>query len=198
MEQYEINSKSSIGKTYRQLLFNLLIRCSFKNVLEIGCFRGYSSCAFLEALNHGCNFQYTICDPKPKIRPELLETCSKKDKITITTKSSLEVISPKYDFIFIDGDHSTHYVGFELMKLIDSNIETMLAHDTYIENPKYKGANLYRYCFAHHKDYHYVEDSIFRQNESTVLCGLSFFTKNIEIYNKVYPLFEQIRQVVFI
>lgn len=186
---YEVSSRSSIGKKHRQILFNILVKNSFKNVLEIGCFRGYSSCAFLWALDQGCDFQYTICDPHPRINLNMIEACSKKDNITIVKKPSLEVISPEFDFIFIDGDHTTQYVSLELMKLIDSNTETMFAHDTYIKDSRYRGANLYRYCFSNHKDYYYIDDP--------GKYGISFFTKNIDIFKTAEPLFNPKKSIKF-
>lgn len=193
MEKYNISSRSSIGKTYRQLLYNILVSCDFKNVLEIGCLRGYSSCAFIEALNQGCDFQYTICDPHPLMDTKLLDLCQKRSNINLILKPSLEVIKPGYDFIFIDGDHSHKYIPLELMLLLDVEAETMLAHDTYIKNPKYLGPPLYRYCFSRHKDYHYVDDSKFRPEDGErELCGLSFFTKSTSIFGKVCPLFDNI------
>ena len=193
MEKYNVSSRSSIGNTYRQLLLNILKAGNFKNVLEIGCLRGYSSCAFLEALNQGEDFQYTICDPSPRLDMKLFDLCEKKDHITLIKKPSLEVIKPGYDFIFIDGDHSIQYVPLELMLLLNINAETMLAHDTYIQSNKYMGPPLYRYCFSRHKDYFYVDDSIFRPEEEKMRCGISFFTKRIDIFDKVRPLFEGIR-----
>lgn len=189
MEKYNVSSRSSIGKTYRQLLFSILTNCNFKNVLEIGCLRGYSSCAFIEALNQGCDFKYTICDPKPLMDMKLLDLCQKRSNITFLKKPSLEVISSEYDFIFVDGDHSIQYVPRELMLLIDIGAETILAHDTYIKNPKYQGPPLYRYCFSRHKDFYYVDDSTFKPEEERELCGISFFTKKSDIFHKVYPLF---------
>ena len=192
MDKYQVSSRSSIGKTYRNLLFDILMNCKFKNVLEIGCLRGYSSCAFFEALNQGADFNYTICDPAPRMDVKLFDLCRKKDSINLIKKPSLEIIEPGYDFIFIDGDHSINYVPLELMRLVDVNAETMLAHDTYIENPKYKGPPLYRYFFSKHKEYYYVDHSTFRPNEEKEICGISFFTKNKETFNLVKPLFEKL------
>jgi hypothetical protein len=194
MEKYPVTSRSSIGKTYRNLLFNILTNCRFKNVLEIGCLRGYSSCAFIEALNQGCDFHYTICDPAPRMDMKLLDLCNKKNNITFLKKPSLEVIQPGFDFIFIDGDHSVKYVAAELMLLTKVGAETMLAHDTYLEVPRYQGPTLYRYCFSRHKDFFYVDDNTFRPEEENQLCGMSFFTKNPEIFSVVEPLFTQIKK----
>jgi predicted O-methyltransferase YrrM len=191
-KKYNISSKSSIGKTYRQLLFKILTNCNFNNVLEIGCLRGYSSCAFIEALNCGCDFCYTICDPMPRMDMKLLDMCKKRSNITFLQKPSLEVIKPGFDFIFVDGDHSVKYIPQELRLLIDSGAETVLAHDTYIQNPKYQGPPLYRYCFSRHKDFYYIEDNTFRPSEERELCGLSFFTKKTDVFNKVQPLFKEI------
>lgn len=192
LDKYTLSTRSSVGPVYRQLLYDILMIGKFNNVLEIGCLRGYSSTAFCAALDDGCDFQYTICDPWPRTDFKFLDVCTKRGNIQTDKRLSLDVIQPGFDFIFIDGDHRMKYIAFELIRLVDVGAETMLAHDTHITDPRYSGAPLYRYFFSKNRDFYYVDDDTYSPEHHEVLCGLSFFTKKLDLFAKVEPLFKAI------
>lgn len=187
--EYRISAKSSIGPRYRRLLFDMLLACDFRHVLEIGCLRGYSTCAFLEALKRGASFSYTICDIEP--RPgftELIGSCAGIGAINLVRQPSLEAIGPEFDFVFVDGDHSIAYVRREIARLLEVHTPTILAHDTYIEDPRYAGAHLYRHTFSRHPDFFYIDDDTWMPGEQQ-RCGLSLCTRSREVFDRVAPLF---------
>ena len=189
-EHYVVSTRSSIGPRYRQLLFDILMANPFKNVLEIGCLRGYSSCAFIEAINRGRDFDYTICDPAPRgTFADVLNKCTAMDRVHLVQKLSVDCIQPGYDFIFVAGDHSLQYVPKEIARLLEVNFESVLAHDTYIEIPRYFGAHQYRHIFEKHPDYFYIDDGSWDPSSEQQRCGVSFFTRRSDVFERVKELF---------
>jgi predicted O-methyltransferase YrrM len=125
----QISKRSSIGPSYRKLLYDVLLRVEFKNVLEIGCYRGYSSVAFLQALDDGAGFRYTIADPRPDMLTltTLVERCDHRDKVKIRRKKSIDVIDKHFDFIFVDGNHTAEGIGPELLRILECQTKTLMA-----------------------------------------------------------------------
>jgi Methyltransferase domain len=73
---------------------------------EIGCYRGASTSALVEALNQGIISELHLFEPSPQ--PELrrlIAQCSAPEKIFLHTVSSWDKIELAVDFVFIDGDH---------------------------------------------------------------------------------------------
>jgi predicted O-methyltransferase YrrM len=191
----QISRRSAIGSTYRKLLYEILISGKFSNVLEVGCLRGYSSIAFLQALDDGASFEYSNVDPHPKTSEinALIERCQQKEKVRILKQRSKDVISAQYDFIFLDGDHTAEGIGPELLQILDSRITTMVAHDIWIahpEHPEYSGARLYRHVFTNHRDYYYIDDNARREEDYFQGCGLAFFTRDLMLFRRVAPYFD--------
>jgi len=188
-----LSARSSIGPTYRKLLYEILMEGRFKNVLEIGCLRGYSSVAFLQALDDGAEFHLSLVDPHPHLSlMPLVDKCKRQDRIRLHRARSIDVISEEFDFLFIDGDHTVAGVGAELLRILECQIESMVAHDIWIEHPKhpeYRGAHLYRHVFCNHRDYLYIDDREMRSTDPYKGCGLAFFTREVELYRKIAPLF---------
>jgi len=55
-------SQFCVGPTFGKLIYDLMISDCFSNVLEIGCFAGYSTHSFISALKDGAKFNFSICD----------------------------------------------------------------------------------------------------------------------------------------
>jgi len=193
-KKYRVGIKSSIGPTYRKLLYDIVIATKPKNVLEIGSRGGYSTSAFLEALNQGADFHLTACDPKPsrKIHERVFNRCQRLDRVNWQQEYAQKIISPEFDLVFADGDHSTKGVFEEIRLLIESDIETIIAHDTWIDIPKFQGAWLYRYMFSHNEDYYYIDDNKRRQDDYYQGCGISYMTRSKKLFEIVKPLFHNL------
>jgi len=190
--KYRVGIKSSIGPVYRQLIYDILMATKPKRCLEIGCCNGYSTSAFLEALNQGADFHFTTCDPKPsrKIHANVLAHCTRLDKVQLIQKPSLEIISPEFDFIFVDGDHSLYGCFAEIRMLLKAGTETILAHDTWIDIERFQGPWLYRFIFSNHRGFYYTDDNKVRSCDYYKGCGLSYMTKNERLFQVVEPMFK--------
>jgi hypothetical protein len=172
------------------MVYNILINNDFKNVLEIGSFRGASTTAFLEAMIIKPNLNVSICDID--ITPHLqtlINSCQTKDRLKILNTHSKNVINSGYDLICVDGDHTYNNVKEEVDLLLKNNIGTILAHDT---NAQIAG---YALCEGSHylgitlkQQYLWCEDVKDRPNE---LTKRGFFA-----CTKDKATFENIKQIV--
>lgn len=95
----------NMDKLHVDLLRDLLAKRKPKVAMEIGSFEGISTQAFLDALDAGDIGHLHIVELA--ITPVLqtrIDLCKNKDRITVHTKPSWEVMQPA-DFVFIDGHH---------------------------------------------------------------------------------------------
>jgi hypothetical protein len=112
-------------------LHNLAMRVPKRGiVVEIGCGRGASTSAFVEALNTGADFQLHVVDPSP--RPEfnrVIALCSKIENIVVHQMRSENFRLPACDLWFIDGDHGWPAVA-DCMNALVSKARVIAMHDT--------------------------------------------------------------------
>jgi len=106
------------------LLYQTLLLGKFKRALEIGCYAGVSSQAFIRALESNVLGGVTFCDTS--IRYEF----PKDPRIVVMQCPSRDVIDGSYDFALVDGDHTLPVVAVEAMLLLYHGVETIVAHDT--------------------------------------------------------------------
>lgn len=131
----------------------------FRKVLEIGSFRGYSTQAFLDALDCGAIDELHLCEPNPT--PELWRLIRGK-RVTLHRYPSVEVLAEirDYDLVFVDGDHSEVNVRAEAELLIDMGC-AVFAHDTAMAGPAALKAAM------QHHGYRVLEDNVQRAGERT-------------------------------
>lgn len=125
-------------------LHSLIKMTGAKNVLEIGMFRGYTSCIMADAVkNSGC---YTGIDIEDRISPEVYSILDKYNtNIKVGVKStdflndilSAEFLdanghNPTYDLAFVDGNHSGDYVmrEFKLLERVMKPGSLICYHDS--------------------------------------------------------------------
>jgi hypothetical protein len=166
----------------------------FKNVLEIGCFQGYSTHSFISALNDGATFDFTICDIKIQ---QSVKNLTKNLKIKKEENESKFVINKNFDFIFVDGNHRLCNVSEELDLILKFETKTILAHDTFIGNSNFKGAVFLHKVLSNHKKYFYLYHNKHKMNDQTHY-GISFFTQDKTIYNYASGLFDKINKIKFL
>ena len=151
----------------------------FRNVLEIGCADGYSTHSFVSALRDGGSFQLSICDVH--FQKTVLDMVQ-NTPVKVFNKPSVEVISPEFDFIFVDGNHDINTVGQEISMLLDCGTDTILAHDTFIYHPDFRGAVLLRKVFSSHRDYLSFYYNEKKEGDQTHY-GMSLFTKRKSVHD---------------
>lgn len=102
----------------------------FSRVLEIGCFLGYSTQAFLSVCDQ---LDVHLCDVES--RPELARRMDGR-RVTFHAERSVDLLArdASFDLVFIDGDHRSETVGEELRLLLAQGVGAIFAHDT-ADNP---------------------------------------------------------------
>jgi predicted O-methyltransferase YrrM len=110
------------------LLYSLVAKYKFKNILEIGTAGGYSAMCMAKALhdNKIDGMIYTIDPVKPNIN-------NNKIKILTGYFSEFRKSIPKCDFIFIDGAHNYEAVKNDFFSFIDiANDQYAILFDDYM------------------------------------------------------------------
>lgn len=141
-------------------LYELALRCT-GNVVEIGCFRGYSTAAFVEALNDGADFQLHLVDVK--ITDELrrvVSMCSKPENVHIHETHSTSFLMPSADLWFVDADHTWPAV-LDVLNALASGARCIAMHDTNAHAAGFalcEGVSLAAQAIRHHTERFYLED----------------------------------------
>lgn len=158
----------AIDARHRDWLRAELMTGKHWRVLEIGSHRGYSTQAFLDALQAGAVDEVHLCEPAPT--PELLALIADRPGVTLHRCRSIELLSKdcRWDLVFVDGNHSARVVTAEARLLLSARVPTVFAHDTSSAGrfPKCDGPALLKEAFIK-AGYHCVEDAEFRPGERT-------------------------------
>ncbi len=131
------------------------------NVVEVGCFRGRSTAAFIEALNEGATFNLHLVDVK--ITPELRRVvgmCKRPELIHIHETHSGSFLLGGADLWVVDGDHTWPAV-LDVLNALASDARCIVMHDTlaHIEGfAQCEGASLAAEALRHHRSRVCVED----------------------------------------
>ena len=179
-----------------EIIYEFLMANDFKRVAEIGSYSGFSTAAFIEALNQGKDFKFHISELAPTRQLKaLISLCKKPDNIILHVQTGEEVLEHwrDFDFVFIDGDHDVKGAGAELLMILRYGIPNLMAHDTNIYKidkiyHPCKGAELIARTMKSHKDYYWLEDKEERQGELTDR-GLFFATMDENKYNVAKEIF---------
>jgi Methyltransferase domain len=138
-----------------------LARSATGNVVEVGCFRGRSTAALVEALNDGADFTLHLVDVK--ITLELLRVigmCRKPDRIKIHETHSTSFLLESASLWIIDGDHTWPAV-LDVLNALASNAVCIVMHDTRAHEEGFKeceGSSLAAQALRHHRGRFYIED----------------------------------------
>lgn len=140
------------------------------NVVEVGCFRGRSTAAFVEALNAGADFHLHLVDIK--VTPELrrvVEMCWHPDRITIHETPSRDFRLDSASLWLVDGDHTWPAV-LDVLNALSSGAQCILMHDTRAHEVGFKeceGAALAAAALRARRDRYWREDWTTRLGELT-------------------------------
>lgn len=165
-----------------RFIYRLVMTGGFKNILEVGCYRGASTSALVQSQIDGADFELTCCDVL--IRETLRNVLKKSPRsVRIEEKDSLQVIDSSYDLIIIDGDHCIKQVSRELGLCLFHETQTMILHDTNMGYaPEMEGPDMARKILELHPDFYVVSDKQERPGMWTYR-GLSAATRNKTIHD---------------
>jgi predicted O-methyltransferase YrrM len=187
--------QTAMDKRHIFMLYDVLRSHPFEQALEIGCFNGASSTAFVEAINKGASFRATFCDVSPTHSlSAVINNCRKPDQVRFTQQPSWMVLDTNepFDFIFVDAAHDLDSVSLEIKHLVRRRPLCVVAHDTNATAAGYskcEGAQLLKETFKANTDYYYYEDSAHREGERTER-GLFLATTDYPLYRKAIAAFD--------
>lgn len=186
-----------IDQRHLFLLYNLLLAWPFERVLEIGSYKGYSSAAFIQAINAGQAFVADFCDIKiqPSLR-KVLATCEYREQVRLHARSSHDLLadpsSGPYDLVFVDGNHRFEAVQPEIKQLLGRKTLCIVAHDTAASTAGYaecEGAYYLKKAVQHEPGYYCLEDCEPRVNEATHRGFFVGVRKDLELFEIVRAVF---------
>ena len=185
-----------MDNTHVMILFNLLLAYPYKKVLEVGSHRGFSTTAFIEAINMGCTFEVHLCDTN--FEKSVYDICEGYKQISLHNMRSVDYLATAehIDFALLDGSHIAEDVEDEFEYLSMNDIQSVLLHDTCTQTlpqnkdkPWFDGPLFLKNKLMASPNWLCVEDAFPRKGELTER-GLFFATQNISIYNKANKIFK--------
>ena len=186
-----------MDKRHVEVIYEFLMRNDFSRTCEIGSYTGYSTIAFIEALNHGKDFKFHISEPNPthQLRA-LISLCTKPDNVILHTQQGVDVLEKwtNFDFVMVDGNHNIEGAGLELLMILRNGTPNVIAHDTNVSkrdamNHPCLGSELLGRTLWSHVDYKCIEDKKQREGEKTDR-GLFFATINEDTYQIAQEIFK--------
>jgi predicted O-methyltransferase YrrM len=186
-----------MDKRHVEVIYEFLMRNDFSRTCEIGSYTGYSTIAFIEALNHGKDFKFNISEPNPthQLRA-LISLCTKPDNVILHTQQGVDVLEKwtNFDFVMVDGNHNIEGAGLELLMILRNGTPNVIAHDTNVSkrdamNHPCLGSELLGRTLWSHVDYKCIEDKKQREGEKTDR-GLFFATINEDTYQIAQEIFK--------
>lgn len=194
-----IPNDDSWGMDYRHILIlhNILLLPSLTKVLEVGTHFGLSTTAFIE-VNHvrSKKLEIHLCDIQFENSAKML--CREDNMVQFhEMKSSIYLPNaPQFDFVLLDGSHIAEDVEDEFEYLCLNGIDTLMLHDVNTqllpenkETPWYDGPMFLKQKLMTSPDWLCLEDSLYREGESTER-GLFFATTKKIIYDEASTVFE--------
>lgn len=188
------NRSMCMDERHVYTIFDVLTGWPFENVLELGCYDGASSTAFIEARLAGMSGTITLCDAH--ISDSLKSVVSKSSRFVNTmcnlSWNVLATAAP-FDFILVDANHDLESVSKELDQILRRVPLCVMAHDTNATRmgyPAAEGAQHLADTLRKHPAYRgkCIEDAVRRSGEETHR-GLFFATTDQELYEKARAIF---------
>lgn len=118
-----------MDQTHVKMVYQEALKFKTGRIMEIGSYAGYSSSAFVQAINEGCSFELHLVDPQPDERLlKVINKCKKKKNIVLHTCPSHEV-KLMCDLVLIDGHHGAPAIG-DLAQALAYQTKTIIMHDS--------------------------------------------------------------------
>jgi 16S rRNA G966 N2-methylase RsmD len=185
-------------KRHVEIIFEFLMQTDLQRVAELGCYTGFSTAAFIEALNKGKDFRLHLVDTCPTVQlKKLISMCDKPDNVVFHEQAGRDVLQKwgDFDLVFVDANHSIEGAGGELLMMLRNNTQNIMAHDTNLINLIEKwggeGSELIARVLSSHKDYFCLEDKKERVGEKTDR-GFFFASRQQDKYKIAKDIFEKL------
>lgn len=186
---------NAADKRHIYLMHELLCLGQFDQCIEIGCYRGASSSAFLESLKSTTGHVAFVDN---EITPQLTRMCAAspyQNRIRIFPAWSQEFLARDidYDCIFVDGNHNLPSVAIELKYILPRRPRCIMGHDTNLAAVGFAecgGAHLLKQTLFLHPDYYCIEDTERREHEWTER-GFFFATTDHELFQLAKDAFRK-------
>jgi hypothetical protein len=127
-----------IDLRHRKWIESVLMSGKYRRVLEIGSWKGYSTVAFLKALDAGKIDELHVVEPKPQLELHWrIASAKEKDRVHLHETKSVKFLDEckvPFDLAFVDGDHSSEAVLGELKRLVPAKIPVLFFHDVCAAN----------------------------------------------------------------
>ena len=119
----------------KHVLEDLIKTFGFKTGIEIGTLDGDTAGYLLRQIP---DLHLTIIDPEPNLKVFDQNTSDFKDRYRLIQKTSDEAVKDlpgcRFDFVWIDGDHSEEQVTRDIINYIDLCTRVVGGHDYGVEN----------------------------------------------------------------
>ena len=185
-------------KRHVEIIFQFLMQTDLQRVAELGSYTGFSTAAFIEALNQGKNFKLHLSEISPtKQLRNLISMCDKPDNVVFHEQAGRDVLQKwrDFDLVFVDANHSIEGAGGELLMMLRNNTQNIMAHDTNLmnlaEQSEAEGSELIAKVLSSHRDYFSIEDKKEREGERTDR-GFFFASTEKENYEIAKNIFEEL------
>jgi predicted O-methyltransferase YrrM len=175
---------------HARFLYDAAMTGRFKNILEVGCHKGSSTSALVQALiDRGGDFRLSLCDIR--VTQELREVVSRSERlIRVFETRSTEVIAHGFDLVIIDGDHRLDNVAAEFFRCVHAGTKTIIAHDTNAGNiADCEGPAVLAEIVRNCRLFEWLEDKVRRDGEFTER-GLMVMSRDSEIMAALRPIWE--------
>ena len=185
-------------KRHVEIIFQFLMQTDLQRVAELGSYTGFSTAAFIEALNQGKNFKLHLSEISPtKQLRNLISMCDKPDNVVFHEQAGRDVLQKwrDFDLVFVDANHSIEGAGGELLMMLRNNTQNIMDQDTNLmnlaEQSEAEGSELIAKVLSSHRDYFSIEDKKEREGERTDR-GFFFASREQENYDIAKNIFEEL------
>lgn len=163
----------TMDRRHIYVVHEILATWPFSNALELGCFRGASSTAFVQAINRGGLKRAMFCDVDVTDELRMVaESCWLPHRVSIVEMASWDVLDTPvhFDFVLVDANHEEPQVKRELESLLRRKPACIMAHDTNATAAGYasaEGAAMLKREWSILPEYTCIEDNEKRPGEET-------------------------------
>jgi hypothetical protein len=164
---------------------------TWKNVLEIGVWKGSTTKAFLDGLKNNTIEKLTCCDVD--FKPEFQKVIEGYD-VELKKCDSVNVLKSceEYDVVFVDGDHSFMQGLKETKEIIRREPRLVIHHDVTASLCGFKGCEgpAYAYAEMQANGWTCIVDCRERGNGEKTQRGMMFSTKDEKVAQMIRNCFK--------
>ena len=178
-----------------RLIYDLCMRHGFRNMMEIGCWDGFSTSALVQAkIDGSCGWLRCV---DVEARPALWQVLSKaRDHWSFCRCTGVEAIEKCYvqDLYVIDSSHDMATSQQELGAVLEKGGKTVIAHDVGVTQTHSPGPQWMRSKLTE-LGWHILVDEAPRQGMATHR-GIMLATQVLGVYERSKEFFTALENVI--